>query len=247
MENILILPGDGIGPEVMGEVARIIDWFGTHKSLDVSIDHDLVGGCAYDAHGAAISDAAMEKALAADAVQASIGNCIFNGGTYGIVGSSTARTSPATRRGILVQSTNRFEGVSTDIVQKSQSANVIGDKAATTPALDSQTASDTILFVAPRKGWLTGVTLSFPDAGGNGTTASTFTVYKTNGGGSTKLIDATVTKDASQYDIEFWGSEHAQIEVNKFAAGDIIRVVCDGAEDAQTLFQIGLDWFEYDD
>ncbi|MEC7511929.1 MAG: 3-isopropylmalate dehydrogenase, partial [Pseudomonadota bacterium] len=68
MENILILPGDGIGPEVMGEVARIIDWFGTHKSLDVSIDHDLVGGCAYDAHGAAISDAAMEKALAADAV-----------------------------------------------------------------------------------------------------------------------------------------------------------------------------------
>ncbi|GIR46228.1 MAG: 3-isopropylmalate dehydrogenase [Hyphomicrobiales bacterium] len=68
MENILILPGDGIGPEVMGEVARIIDWFGTHKEFDVSIDHDLVGGCAYDAHGAAISDAAMEKALAADAV-----------------------------------------------------------------------------------------------------------------------------------------------------------------------------------
>ena len=68
MENILILPGDGIGPEVMGEVARIIDWFGTHKGFDVSIDHDLVGGCAYDAHGAAISDAAMEKALAADAV-----------------------------------------------------------------------------------------------------------------------------------------------------------------------------------
>ena len=185
--------------------------------------------------------------LAADAVQASIGNCIFDGGTYGIVGSSTARTSPATRRGILVQSTNRFEGVTTDIVQKSQSANLIGDKAATTPALDSQTASDTILFVAPRKGWLTGVTLSFPDAGGNGTTASTFTVYATNSGGSTKLIDATVTKDASQYDLEFWGSEHAQIEANKFEAGDIIRVVCDGVEDASTLFQIGLDWFEYDD
>ena len=73
MENILILPGDGIGPEVMGEVARIIDWFGTHKGFDVSIDHDLVGGCAYDAHGAAISDAAMEKALAADAVLAGRG------------------------------------------------------------------------------------------------------------------------------------------------------------------------------
>ena len=68
MENILILPGDGIGPEVMGEVVRIIDWFGTHKGFEVSIDHDLVGGCAYDVQGAAISDAAMEKALAADAV-----------------------------------------------------------------------------------------------------------------------------------------------------------------------------------
>ena len=31
MENILILPGDGIGPEVMGEVRRVIDWFGTQR------------------------------------------------------------------------------------------------------------------------------------------------------------------------------------------------------------------------
>jgi len=68
MEKILILPGDGIGPEVMGEVARIIDWFGTHKGFEVSIDHDLVGGCAYDVHGMPISNAAIEKALAADAV-----------------------------------------------------------------------------------------------------------------------------------------------------------------------------------
>ena len=68
MEKILILPGDGIGPEVMGEVARVIDWFGTHKGLEVSIDHDLVGGCAYDVHGMPISNAAIEKALAADAV-----------------------------------------------------------------------------------------------------------------------------------------------------------------------------------
>ena len=44
MENILILPGDGIGPEVMGEVARIIDWFGTHKGLDVSSTMTLSAG-----------------------------------------------------------------------------------------------------------------------------------------------------------------------------------------------------------
>ena len=68
MEKILILAGDGIGPEVMAEVCRIIDWFGTHRDFNVQIETDLVGGCAYEAHGAAISDAAMEKALAADAV-----------------------------------------------------------------------------------------------------------------------------------------------------------------------------------
>ena len=68
MNKILILPGDGIGPEVMGEVRRVIDWFGTYRGFQVNLDEDLVGGCAYDAHGAAISDAAMQKAMDADAV-----------------------------------------------------------------------------------------------------------------------------------------------------------------------------------
>ena len=68
MEKILILPGDGIGPEVMGEVRRIIDWFGDKRGFQVTLDEDLVGGCAYDAHGQAISDAAMQKAHEADAV-----------------------------------------------------------------------------------------------------------------------------------------------------------------------------------
>ena len=68
MEKILILPGDGIGPEVMGEVRRVIDWFGHQRGFQATLDEDLVGGCAYDVHGAAISDAAMEKAQQADAV-----------------------------------------------------------------------------------------------------------------------------------------------------------------------------------
>ena len=68
MENILILPGDGIGPEVMGEVRRVIDWFGTQRGFQANLDEDLVGGAAYDAHGMAVSEAAMAKALASDAV-----------------------------------------------------------------------------------------------------------------------------------------------------------------------------------
>ena len=65
--TLLILPGDGIGPEVMAEVRKVIGWFGAN-GLPFEVEEDLVGGCAYDAHGVAITDAAMERAQAADAV-----------------------------------------------------------------------------------------------------------------------------------------------------------------------------------
>ncbi len=67
-KKLLLLPGDGIGPEVMAEVKRVIAWLGTTGGAEFEVQEDLVGGCAYDAHGEAISDAAMEKAKAADAV-----------------------------------------------------------------------------------------------------------------------------------------------------------------------------------
>ncbi|MCI4660604.1 MAG: 3-isopropylmalate dehydrogenase [Neomegalonema sp.] len=65
--SLLILPGDGIGPEVMAEVRRVIDWFGA-QGLSFEVSEDLVGGAAYDAHGKPLSDATMEKAQAVDAV-----------------------------------------------------------------------------------------------------------------------------------------------------------------------------------
>ncbi len=66
--SLLILPGDGIGPEVMAEVRKVIDWFGTNRGLAFDVSEDLVGGAAYDAHGAPLSDETMERAQAADAV-----------------------------------------------------------------------------------------------------------------------------------------------------------------------------------
>ena len=42
--KILLLPGDGIGPEVITEVKKIINWFNDKKSLDFEIDQELVGG-----------------------------------------------------------------------------------------------------------------------------------------------------------------------------------------------------------
>jgi 3-isopropylmalate dehydrogenase len=66
--SLLILAGDGIGPEVMAEVTRVIDWIGTRRGVRFDVSEDLVGGCAYDAHGTPLTDATMAKAQAVDAV-----------------------------------------------------------------------------------------------------------------------------------------------------------------------------------
>ncbi|MBD3765754.1 MAG: 3-isopropylmalate dehydrogenase [Rhodobacterales bacterium] len=66
--SLLILPGDGIGPEVMAEVRKIIDWFGTRRGIVFDVTEDLVGGCAYDAHGTPLHDDTMARAQAVDAV-----------------------------------------------------------------------------------------------------------------------------------------------------------------------------------
>src|SRR5213083_3015776 len=66
--KLLLLPGDGIGPEVMGEVQRLIDWLNKQGIASFETEQGLVGGSAYDAHGKAISEDDMATAMAADAV-----------------------------------------------------------------------------------------------------------------------------------------------------------------------------------
>ena len=66
--SLLILAGDGIGPEVMTEVKKIIAWMGDKRGIAFDVSEDLVGGCAYDVHGKPLADATMEKAQAVDAV-----------------------------------------------------------------------------------------------------------------------------------------------------------------------------------
>ncbi|SFR01568.1 3-isopropylmalate dehydrogenase [Poseidonocella sedimentorum] len=66
--SLLILAGDGIGPEVMSQVRRIIDWYGENRSLAFDVSEDLVGGAAYDVHGVPLTDETMEKAQSVDAV-----------------------------------------------------------------------------------------------------------------------------------------------------------------------------------
>ncbi|MHC2255185.1 3-isopropylmalate dehydrogenase [Bradyrhizobium embrapense] len=66
--KLLLLPGDGIGPEVMAEVQRLIDWLNAQGIAKFETEQGLVGGSAYDAHKVSISEADMAKANAADAV-----------------------------------------------------------------------------------------------------------------------------------------------------------------------------------
>jgi 3-isopropylmalate dehydrogenase len=66
--NLLLLPGDGIGPEVMKEVEKVIAWLNANTDLKFETEYDLVGGSAYDNHGKAISEGAMKLAHESDAV-----------------------------------------------------------------------------------------------------------------------------------------------------------------------------------
>src|SRR6202023_3490548 len=66
--KLLLLPGDGIGPEVMAEVKRLIDWLNAEGIAHFETEGGLVGGAAYDASQQSITDATMAQATAADAV-----------------------------------------------------------------------------------------------------------------------------------------------------------------------------------
>ena len=66
--RILILAGDGIGPEVMHQVERVMEWLAARRSFSFDIQSGLVGGTSYEAHGTPLTDETMADALAADAV-----------------------------------------------------------------------------------------------------------------------------------------------------------------------------------
>jgi 3-isopropylmalate dehydrogenase len=66
--NLLLLAGDGIGPEVMAEVKRLLGFYAKKGVADFRTEDGLVGGAAYDAHDVAITEETMAKAHACDAV-----------------------------------------------------------------------------------------------------------------------------------------------------------------------------------
>lgn len=67
-KKLLILPGDGIGPEVMREVRRVIDWMDRRRMVTFDVADDYVGGASIEAKGTPITDDTMQKARDADAI-----------------------------------------------------------------------------------------------------------------------------------------------------------------------------------
>ena len=66
--KLLVLPGDGIGPEVVGQVLRAVDWLARRRSVTFDIQQGLVGGASYDVSGTPLTDETLADAVAADAV-----------------------------------------------------------------------------------------------------------------------------------------------------------------------------------
>ena len=67
-KHILLLPGDGIGPEVVSETKKIIDWFSKNGPVKFETSSALIGGAAYDAVGTPFPDETLAAAKKADAI-----------------------------------------------------------------------------------------------------------------------------------------------------------------------------------
>ncbi|GAB6033808.1 3-isopropylmalate dehydrogenase [Galenea microaerophila] len=67
-KQVLVLPGDGIGPEITAEAVKVLEALKQSDHLDIEMTEDLVGGAAYDAHGVPLADSTMAKAKMADAI-----------------------------------------------------------------------------------------------------------------------------------------------------------------------------------
>lgn len=66
--NLLILAGDGIGPEVMTQVKKLIGWINQNAGITISTQDGLIGGASIDAHGEPLTDATLELARKSDAI-----------------------------------------------------------------------------------------------------------------------------------------------------------------------------------
>lgn len=68
MPNIVVLPGDGIGPEIVDEAIKVLKAADAKFGLNLNYEQDLLGGAAIDAHGVPLADSTLDKCRKADAI-----------------------------------------------------------------------------------------------------------------------------------------------------------------------------------
>jgi len=84
-KNIVILPGDGIGPEVMADAVKVLDWLNRNFYAGMQMTGSDIGGCSIDRHGVPLSDGALQKCRDADAILlAAVGGPKWDKVDYGI-------------------------------------------------------------------------------------------------------------------------------------------------------------------
>lgn len=66
--NLLVLPGDGVGPEIIAEAVKLLEVVSNHSDAKLSITEALMGGCSIDKHGVALTDEVLDLAKKSDAV-----------------------------------------------------------------------------------------------------------------------------------------------------------------------------------
>ena len=82
-KTLLLLPGDGIGPEVTAAAMRVFDWLNTHTQLDVITTTANFGGIGFDRDGMPLTDTTLAAARAADAVlMGAVGGPQWSGVAY---------------------------------------------------------------------------------------------------------------------------------------------------------------------
>ena len=67
-QHIVLLAGDGIGPEIVAEAEKVLTQVNEQFSLGLSWNHELLGGAAIDAHGVPLPDVTLDAARKADAI-----------------------------------------------------------------------------------------------------------------------------------------------------------------------------------
>lgn len=67
-KNVLVLPGDGIGPEIVAEAVKVLEWVNDRFGLNIELNEGLVGGAAIEATGGPLPEATLNAARQADAI-----------------------------------------------------------------------------------------------------------------------------------------------------------------------------------